>query len=563
MIPNLRYYQKTAIEETYSWMEHHGGNPCIEAPTGSGKSWIVAGLCEDAISRWKYNVLVLSHVKELLEQDAEKIIAAWPEAPLAVYCAGLRQKRISPITVASIQSIWHKAELIKQLLGRIELVIVDEAHLINNRAQGMYRKFIDNLRELEPRMRVIGLTATPYRLGQGLVTEGKDALFDGIVSPVTIEELIDGGYLARLVSTQNDIAMSERLTKGVRKVNGEYAKDELEQRYNTDENNRYIVRKTLELAGDRKAWLIFCTGIRHAFDMRDALREAGVSAETVTGQTPINERAQILDDFKAGRIRALTNVNVLTTGFDYPDIDLIVMARPTLSPGLYVQMAGRGMRVKSGEYKDCAVLDFAGNIEKHGAVTGILPPDPERQNSAAPTKTCERCGAEAPARAKICPECGFVFPVPEKKKEEEAALLNRDSDIMSRIKTMNPSWWKWYGVTSRKTGTPMLRVDFIPKELTGQTVPLFLCVNHGGYAQMKALQTMSKLLRHDCRDIGSADVAKVADSINRQGSLFPCPKWIRYEAQGTQKKRFYKLLDCGWNMKKEGADNEAAVGMGE
>jgi len=556
LIPNLRYYQKAAIERVYEWMSANRGNPCIEAPTGSGKSHIIAGLCEDVMSRWGYNVLILSHVKELLEQDAEKILAAWPEAPIAVYCAGLRQKRINSITVASIQSIWRKAELIKQMLGRIELVIVDEAHLINNRAHGMYRKFMDDLAKIEPRMRVIGLTATPYRLGQGMITEGEGALFSEIITPVTIQELVAGGYLAQLVSKMKDIEMSNRLTRGVRKVNGDYARDELEKNFNTEDNNEYIVRKTMELAEGRKAWLVFCTGVQHAFDMRDTLRNNGISAETVTGETPVKERAQILDDFKAGRIKALTNVNVLTTGFDYPDIDLIVMVRPTLSPGLYVQMAGRGMRVKSGEYKDCAVLDFAGNIDRHGPVTGILPPDQGEHNGVKPTKTCEKCGTEVSISTKVCPECGFVFPV-RGRDDAERKPLNPDADIMERVKMMTPSWWRWYSVSSRKSGVPMLRVDFLPKELTGQTVPLFLCVNHGGYAQMKALQIMSKLLRYDCRSSEMYDTEKIAAAINRQGGLFPCPKWIKYVAEGTQKKKFYKLLDCGWEQEMTG--NEAAV----
>jgi DNA repair protein RadD len=122
------------------------------------------------------------------------------------------------------------------------------------------------------------------------------------------------------------------------------------------------------LAGERKAWLVFCTGVKHAEHVAEVLRQHGVATECVLGETPKKERERIIADFKAGRIRALTNANVLTTGFDYPDIDLIAMLRPTMSASLYVQMAGRGMRVKS-HTDHCLVLDFAGVVEAHGPIT--------------------------------------------------------------------------------------------------------------------------------------------------------------------------------------------------
>ena len=199
MIAGLRDYQERAVSMTYEWMASHQGNPCIVAPTGSGKSWIIAALCEDVLRRWPETrrILVLSHVKELLQQDADKIIKAWPEAPIGVYSAGLNSRQIERITVAGIQSVYRRAAE----LAPVDVVIVDEAHLINSRAVGIYRRLLDDLIDDDGHgPRVSGLTATPYRLGQGMITDGEEALLSGIVEPVTITELVDRGFLSPLRS---------------------------------------------------------------------------------------------------------------------------------------------------------------------------------------------------------------------------------------------------------------------------------------------------------------------------------------------------------------------------
>ena len=151
-------------------------------------------------------------------------------------------------------------------------------------------------------------------------------------------------------------------------------------------------------ADGRKSWLIFCAGVDHAQHMAETLRGMGVVTECVTGATSKKERARILTDFKAGRITALTNANVLTTGFDAPDTDLVALVRPTLSPSLYVQMAGRGMRIKS-HTDHCLVLDFAGCVAAHGPVTAVVPPKKAgEKGGTAPVKACEECGEQGDER---------------------------------------------------------------------------------------------------------------------------------------------------------------------
>jgi DNA repair protein RadD len=288
-------------------------------------------------------------------------------------------------------------------------VIIDECHLVNHKEEGGYRKLLADLKAINPALRVVGLTATPYRLGHGLITD-KPALFDALLEPVSIEELVFKGYLSTL---RSKVTSAKLDTSGVKKRGGEFIESELQAAVDTDDNNQRVVQEVIALAGDRKAWLVFCTGVQHAEHVAEVLRQHGVAAQCVTGETPKAERKRMLNDFKAGKLRALTNANVLTTGFDYPDIDLIAMLRPTMSASLYVQMAGRGMRVKS-HADHCLVLDFAGVVEMHGPIVAVQPPKKGGDGDGeAPVKVCDTCDELVHISAKECPSCGHPFPEPE------------------------------------------------------------------------------------------------------------------------------------------------------
>ena len=303
----LRDYQQRAIDQLYDWFEGHSiGDPCLDLPTGSGKSWIIAALCKDALTNWpSTRVLMLTHIRELIQQNADKLREAWPGAPMGICAASMRRYDThEPITFASVQTVRNRV----QNFSHIDLCIIDECHLMNNDDQGTYRTIINALRDINPRLRVIGLTATPWRLGQGLLTEGKKALFDDILEPVTIEELVHKGYLCRLSSKPTDKKLD---TSGVKKRGGEYIEGQLGKALDQEVDNQEAVQETINRAGDRKSWLVFCAGVDHSYHIRDELRAQGVSAETVTGKTPKGERQRIIDDFKEGRITALTNANVL------------------------------------------------------------------------------------------------------------------------------------------------------------------------------------------------------------------------------------------------------------
>lgn len=475
----LRDYQQKALDDLYKWFDkNQTGNPCLVLPTGSGKSHIIAALVKDAVQNYSgTRVLMLTHVKELIAQNAEKMREHWPNAPMGIYSASLNKRCLSePITFAGIQSIVRRAKL----LGHIDLIIVDEAHSINHGDAGNYRKLINELKEINPDLRVVGLTASPYRLGHGMIHEGDDVIFDALIEPIQIETLIDKGYLAPLRSKHTEFEID---VDGVKKRGGEFIAGELERAVDTNDNNLAAVKETIRRASDRKSWLVFCTGVAHAQHISALFESMGVTSACVTGDTHQQERADILQRFKAGEIRALTNMNVLTTGFDYPGIDCLVMLRPTMSPGLYLQMAGRGMRI-APEKDDCIVLDFAGNVKRHGPITAVEPPN-KKGKGVAPTKTCPQCSEIILAALSICNCCGFEFPKPAPDPEEKSYRLH-DDDIMGfKPVEMRVTKWKWNKHVSRTSNKEMLKVTYYGN-LSDEPITEYIPVTHSGYAGDKA-----------------------------------------------------------------------------
>lgn len=519
----LRDYQRRAIDQLYAWFEKNpAGHPCLVLPTAAGKSHIVAALCKEALQEWpETRVLMLTHVKELIEQNAEKMLLHWPDAPMGIYSASVGRKELDrPITFAGIQSIRNKADEI----GHVDIIIIDECHLVSHKDEGGYRKLISALTTINPRLRVVGLTATPYRLGHGLITD-KPALFDALIEPVSIEELVHKGYLASLRSKVTSLKLD---VSGVHKRGGEYIDSELQKAVNTDKNNAAVVEEVIRLAGDRKAWLFFCAGVDHAKNIEWLLDLYGIPAACITGETPKPERERIISEYKAGKLRALTNANVLTTGFDHPDIDLIAMLRPTMSASLYVQMAGRGMRPK-GHTDHCLVLDFAGVVSTHGPITAVQPSRKQCSGTGeAPVKVCAHCSELVHLSAKACPACGAEFPPPKPKK-----LILHDDDIMGveGIK-MQVTSWIWRVQLSQKTGLPMLVVSYYGG-LSEPVVREYLTVMHEGAAGVKARAIVSKYLL-SC----NVTPASALDETAKRLTAATPPAEIEYKVNG----KFYEII---------------------
>jgi DNA repair protein RadD len=527
----LREYQQRTIDQLYTWFEAGGkGNPCLVLPTGSGKSHIVAALCKDALQNWpETRVLMLTHVRELITQNAEKMRQHWPGAPMGIYSASIGRRELGePITFAGIQSVRSKA----RELGHIDLVIIDECHLVNHKDEGGYRGLLEQLKAINPAIRVVGLTATPYRLGHGLITD-KPALFDALIEPVSIEELIYKGYLSTL---RSKVTKAKLDTTGVHKRGGEFIESELQAAVDTDDKNQAVVQEVMALAGGRKAWLFFCAGVKHAEHIAEALRQQGVAAACVTGDTPKKQRDEMIADFKAGKLQALTNANVLTTGFDYPDIDLVVMLRPTMSASLYVQMAGRGMRVKS-HTDHCLVLDFAGVVATHGPITNVQPPKKGGDgNGEAPLKVCENCDELVHISVMVCPACQHPFPVKEAKK-----LQLHNDDIMGlEGQELEVTSWTWRWHTSKASGKQMLAVTYYGS-LSDGPITEYLPILHDGYAGQMALQKLLGIAR-SANCVNAVLYSKghdIAIEINKQSTP---PSMIEYRKDG----KFFKVTRRRW-----------------
>lgn len=472
----LRYYQTEAVQSIFDWFEKGKDAPLIVTPTGSGKSVILAEFIRRACTEFHdMHILVVTHVKELVEQDAKAIQRLWPHASVGIYSAGLGKRQLKQITVASVQTIYNK----DHVYGRFDIIIVDEAHLIPHKRTGMYRQLLEESAKANQNVKLVGLTATPYRTDTGLLHKGDDALFDGISYEANVATLIDQGFLCPLTAKHGDTVD----LSGVGKVAGDFNLSQLGNRMSAIELVGHHCETIIEKCDDRNAWLIFCTTVNHAEQVCVELRQRGITATFVSGDMPGKMRDDRISMFKSGHYRALVNCSVLTTGFDHPAIDAVVMLRPTLSPGLYVQMVGRGLRLHESK-SNCLVLDFGGNVIRHGFIDNVQAPVKGKKLEGefeAPTKPCENCGTYSPISTLVCPDCGTAFPVNERKAEVhafEGAMMSKDVKPVEReVKEV------YYSKHMSKSGIPTLRVDY---SFGLSRVSEYICLEHDGYAKSKA-----------------------------------------------------------------------------
>ena len=514
----LRAYQEQSVSAIFAYFEASNGNPLIVLPTGAGKSLVMAEFIRRACSWYPdTRVLLLSHVKELLTQNAAALLRQWPEAPLSMYSAGLNARDLSgQIIIGGIQSIHRKAHSVQVC----DLVLIDEAHLLTPSDAGMYRRFLKDLAALNPHLKIVGLTATPFRMDTGMLHRGPHALFTDIAHEVKLSWLIDEGYLSPLRCKQTDLTMD---VSKVQKRGGEFIASMLEAAVDKEEINEAVVMELLEKGKDRGSWLLFCSGIKHAEHLASLIRAAGIRTETVFGDTPPAERSRVIEAFKRGEIRCIANVGVLTTGFDAPGVDLIGMLRPTMSKGLYVQMCGRGTRLAEGK-DDCLVLDWAGNVTRHGPVDLIKVSEKEikedDEKGQAPVKPCPDCQEIVAASARKCPACGHEFPAPEVKlafKPVNAAILSRELRD------------EWLAVTDvdyarhTKLGSPdSLRVTY---HCGLNTYREWVCLEHTGYAREKAVRWWAR------RMPGQPAPSSIDEALDAQADL-PMPKAIMVRPAG-------------------------------
>jgi DNA repair protein RadD len=450
-------------------------------PTAAGKTPLLASICRDAVQQWNGRVLILAHVKELLEQAVEKLHEMAPDLwmQIGVYSAGLKSRDTDkPITVAGIQSVYRRAAE----LDAVDLILIDEAHMIPPDGDGMYRQFLAEAKIVNPNVRLIGLTATPYRMSTGTIC-GPENLLHEVCYEVGVKELIAQGYLCPLKSKAGRRKVD---TSSLHVRGGEFIAGEAEALMDEDSLVRSACWEIVEYARDRRSVLIFASGVQHALHIQRVLGEIGHECGFVCGETLPFERAETLRRFKDGDLKYLVNVNVLTTGFDAPNIDCVALLRPTMSPGLYYQMVGRGFRLHPDK-QDCLVLDFAGNIIRHGPVDALKPERPSSGDGEAPAKECPECRAVVHAACAVCPDCGHEFPPPQRERHDAAATTAGVLSGEVTTETCNVSDIT-YSV-HHKRGAPedhprTLRVAYRIGFSRWQSE--WVCFEHTGYARAKA-----------------------------------------------------------------------------
>lgn len=492
----LRTYQTAAVEAVYEHLRSKTNNPCVVLPTGTGKSIVIAKIAQDAVLKWNGRVLILAHVKELLEQNAAKIKALCSDIPIGIFSAGLKSRDTTEkVIVAGIQSVYDKA----CELGAFDLIIVDESHLIAPDGDGMYRTFLKDMEVVNPNTRLIGLTATPFRLKGGLICQ-PDNLLNEVCYEAGLKEMIDEGYLSPLISRAGRVQAN---LENLHIRGGEFINDEISAAMDNDEIVSAACKEIVELTRDRKSVLIFTTSVEHCQHVAEKISTySGKECAMVTGNTSAGERAEIIDRFKGEYVSAdlfgtpkpplkfLANVNVLTTGFDAPNADCVVLLRPTNSAGLLIQMIGRGTRLSPATGKEnCLVLDYGENIIRHGPIDMIVVKDKTPGQGDAPAKKCPECLALIHAAYAVCPECSHIFPPPERsnlsKTASNAGVLSGQVDYTHY--DVQETIYALHEKRYAESGTPRtMRVDY--RIGFNDFKSEWVCPEHSGYAREKFLK---------------------------------------------------------------------------
>ncbi|MDE8347763.1 MAG: zinc ribbon domain-containing protein, partial [Acidocella sp.] len=445
---------------------------------------VLTSFLSGLLEQWPdQKILCLVHVKELLAQAFKTLIRIWPEAPATIYSAGLGSKNLrGSIVFAGIQSIYKKA----YNLQRVDLVIVDEVDMIPHDGEGMYRKLLADLLAINPDVKVIGLTATPWRTNGGLITEGDGAIFHDIAYEVELKTLLDGGWICPPVCKTMDTQID---TSGVAVRGGEFVSGALEKAADKEEITKAAVTEIIALGQDRHSWLVFASGVEHSHHIRDEFRSRGVTCEAITGKTAMVDRDRWIAGYQAGKIKCLVNVGVLTVGFDAPATDLLAILRPTKSSRLWLQVLGRGFRLSPATGKtDFLVLDYTDNSRRFGPIDLLRPKSKKKGSSEpgeAPAKVCPECEAEMLISSRECLACGYVFP---EAKPNITAVADTAPLLSSQ---MMPAAAEWVDVTQvtyarhkGKDGKPdSLRAEHWCGMVKHSE---WVCLEHPGYARDKA-----------------------------------------------------------------------------
>ncbi|WP_285328196.1 DEAD/DEAH box helicase [Vibrio parahaemolyticus] len=572
----LRPYQADSVKAVIHYFRKHSTPAVIVLPTGAGKSLVIAELARLAKGR----VLVLAHVKELVEQNHAKYEGYGLKG--AIFSAGLGRKETDQqVVFASVQSVVRNLDSFK---NQFSLLVIDECHRVPDDKNSSYQKMITHLRELNPGIKVLGLTATPYRLGMGWIyqyhTRGQvrteeSRFFRDCIFELPIRYLLDENFLtpARMMDAP---VLSYDFSQLKPANTGRYKEAEMDMVIDKAKRaTPQIVEQIIQYARERKGVMIFAATVRHAQEIHGLLPEGETAI--VIGDTPTPERDAIIQAFKNREIKYLVNVSVLTTGFDAPHVDLIAILRPTESVSLYQQIVGRGLRLSEGK-NECLVLDYAGNsYDLYQPEVGDPKPDSTSEIITIPcpacgfnnnfwgkldsngfllehfgrrcqgyfededtgerehcgyrfrAKYCGECGADNDIAARICHECDATLVDPDKKLKE---ALNLKDALIFECTEMDLSVFK------SNDGKSQLKVTYSGEPYQGEGHALvheFWSLNTKKQKQTFKDQFVRPHLADKHRPFEEASPTRVVANQHR----FRLPQFVIARKSG----RFWKLRD--------------------
>ncbi|CAH1569501.1 DEAD/DEAH box helicase [Vibrio rotiferianus] len=572
----LRPYQADSVKAVIHYFRKHSTPAVIVLPTGAGKSLVIAELARLAKGR----VLVLAHVKELVEQNHAKYEGYGLKG--SIFSAGLGRKETDQqVVFASVQSVVRNLDSFK---NQFSLLVIDECHRVPDEKTSSYQKVITHLRELNPGIKVLGLTATPYRLGMGWIyqyhTRGQvrteeSRFFRDCIFELPIRYLLDENFLtpARMMDAP---VLSYDFSQLKPANTGRYKEAEMDMVIDKAKRaTPQIVEQIIQYAKERKGVMVFAATVRHAQEIHGLLPEGETAI--VIGDTPTPERDAIIQSFKNREIKYLVNVSVLTTGFDAPHVDLIAILRPTESVSLYQQIVGRGLRLSEGK-SECLVLDYAGNsYDLYQPEVGDPKPDSTSEIITIPcpacgfnnnfwgkldsngfllehfgrrcqgyfeddetgerehcgyrfrAKYCGECGADNDIAARICHECDATLVDPDKKLKE---ALNLKDALIFECTEMDLTVFK------SSDGKSQLKVTYSGETYQGEGNALvheFWSLNTKKQKQIFKDQFVRPHLADKHRPFEEASPTRVVANQHR----FRLPQFVIARKSG----RFWKLRD--------------------
>lgn len=529
MILKPRPYQQDAVDSLFDYFQTKSGMPLVAMPPGTGKSLVIASFLETVLKQWPdQRILCITHSQELIAQNYDKMIRLWPGVPAGIHSASLNRKDLhNPIIFGGIGSVYRKA----QAFGKVNLLIIDEAHLVSPKSTTMYAKFIKDLMKINKYLRVIGLTATPFRMGQGMLTDGgvfTDVCYD-LTTMQAFNKLIAEHYLVPLIGKPQDlrIDVGDVPTQG-----GDYILKHLQMAADKEAITKKALEDALPVLRERKRWLIFTTGIEHTEHAAKMASDMGISCEAIHSKITKQQREERLAKHRNGEVIALANNNILTTGFDDPAIDFILNLRPTQSPVLWVQMMGRGTRPvfdlskgfdlatyegrkKALIKKDCIVHDHGANTERLGPINGIVVPNKRRKGpkKPPPVKTCPVCETYNHISARECINCDHEFEFDNKLTftASDASIVQLDEFKVDVFKVDEVHYTRHI-----KIGKPdSFKVTY---HCGVRIFHEYVCLEHGGFIAKKARDWFRKRLNGKT-PTSVTDALAIARELNRPTHL--------------------------------------------